>query len=62
MSKTVKLENAVYFRLDQLREKRETFSECVARLIALEDQVRKITDSLGTTLYPGDRTQNKKEF
>ena len=35
MSKTIKLEDQVYDRLEQLREKRETFSQVVARLLYL---------------------------
>jgi len=33
MSKTIKLEDQVYDRLEQLREKRETFSQVVERLL-----------------------------
>ena len=33
MSKTIKLENAVYAGLDEARGKRETFSDAVAKLL-----------------------------
>jgi len=36
MSKTVKLEDKVYHQLDQLRGKRETFSEVVLKLLAVK--------------------------
>ena len=37
MSKTIKLENRVYFQLDQLRGKRETFSDVVAKLLTTKE-------------------------
>lgn len=37
MSKTIKLENQVYFKLDSLRGKRETFSEVVAKLLTTKE-------------------------
>jgi len=39
MSKTIKLENQVYYQLDQLRGKRETFSDVVARLLTTKEGV-----------------------
>ena len=39
MSKTIKLENQVYDRLDRLRGKRETFSDVVAKLLTTKDGV-----------------------
>jgi len=39
MSKSVKLDDQVYQDLDQLREKRETFSQAVQRLLKLWGQI-----------------------
>jgi len=39
MSKTIKLENQVYYQLDQLRGKRETFSDVVAKLLTTKEGV-----------------------
>lgn len=39
MSKTIKLEDQVYHQLDQLRGKRETFSDVVARLLTTKEGV-----------------------
>ena len=39
MSKTIKLENQVYYQLDRLRGKRETFSEVVAKLLTTKEAV-----------------------
>ena len=37
MSKTIKLEDQVYHQLDQLRGKRETFSDVVAKLLTTKE-------------------------
>ena len=37
MSKTIKLEDKVYHRLDNLRGKRETFSDVVAKLLTTKE-------------------------
>jgi len=42
MSKTIKLDEQVYQELDQLREKRETFSQAVGRLISLYQAIEKV--------------------
>lgn len=39
MSKTIKLENQVYEKLDRLRGKRETFSDVVAKLLTTKEGV-----------------------
>ena len=39
MSKTIKIENQVYNQLDQLRGKRETFSDVVAKLLTTKEGV-----------------------
>lgn len=33
MSKSIKLENKVYYKLEEVREKRETFSQAVEKLL-----------------------------
>ena len=43
MLKTIKVQQMVYDKLDQLRDKRETFGECIERLIKAYDQIRQIT-------------------
>lgn len=50
MSKTIKLEDQVYYRLEELRAKRETFSQAVARVLRVVSKVEDVT----TILYPGD--------
>lgn len=37
MSKTIKLEDKIYHQLDQLRGKRETFSDVVAKLLTTKE-------------------------
>ena len=39
MSKTIKLEDQVYHRLDNLRGKRDTFSDIVAKLLTTKEGV-----------------------
>jgi len=39
MSKTIKLENQVYYQLDRLRGKRETFSDVVAKLLTSKEGI-----------------------
>lgn len=47
MSKTIKLEDQVHRDLEELRGKRETFSEAVARLINFHRDVHKLVWSHG---------------
>jgi len=42
MSKTVKLDDKVHSELEELRGKRETFSEVVARLVDVYRNIQKI--------------------
>lgn len=44
MSKTIRLEDEVYNRLDNIRGKRETFSQSVDRLVKIHDGLGMITD------------------
>ena len=39
MSKTIKLEDQVYYQLDNLRGKRETFSDIVTKLLTTKEGV-----------------------
>jgi predicted CopG family antitoxin len=47
MAKTVKLDDQVHQDLEELRTKRETFSQTVARLAAFYRQVSKLVWALG---------------
>lgn len=46
MSKQVRLEDNVYQRLDALRGKRESFSQCVERLISIIEPIRQASEML----------------
>jgi len=54
MSKTIWLRKETYDRLDALREKRETFSEVVDRLINLYVQMSDVSKTLGPSHYLHD--------
>jgi len=58
MSKTIKLEDQVYYRLDRLRGKRETFSDVVAKLLTTKDGVDTMTGLWQN--QPGERDQQTK--
>jgi len=51
MSKTIKLNEGTYNDLDELREKRETFDEVVARVLRVHRTVQGLSDSLGDHHY-----------
>lgn len=52
MSKTIKLEGGVYQRLEEIRGKRETFSQAVERLISVMEGFKHLTDiTEGTKEY-----------
>ena len=55
MSKTIKLEDRVYYQLDNLRGKRETFSDIVAKLLTTKEGI----DTMLRIWYsqPGEREQ-----
>ena len=42
MSKTIKLEDKVHRELEELRGKRETFSEAVARLVNFHREITRV--------------------
>lgn len=56
MSKTIWLRDETYHRLDALREKRETFSQAVDRLI----KVYAVIYEVGETLGPGHYLKSKQ--
>ena len=51
MAKTIWLTDGVYITLDAIREKRETFSEVVERLLKLYITMRDVSDTLGPSHY-----------
>lgn len=51
MSKTIKVDDQVYERLDGLIVHRETFSHVIQRLLKVYDIVSKIDDTLGPSHY-----------
>jgi len=51
MSKTIRLEDGVYIGLDAIREKRETFSEAVERIIRVYVTIKDVSDTLGPGHY-----------
>lgn len=51
MSKTIRLEDGVYITLDAIREKRETFSEAVERIIKVYVTIKDVSDTLGPGHY-----------
>ena len=51
MSKTIKLEDSVYLELEELRGKRETFSEAVARILNVAKTIRDVSEILGPGHY-----------
>lgn len=46
MSKTIKLEEQVYSKLEEFRDKRETFSEAVERLLELPQGIFNLVNVL----------------
>ncbi|MBA7699768.1 hypothetical protein ES703_108471 [subsurface metagenome] len=60
MSKTIKVEDKVYHRLDELREKRETFSEVVQRLLDLHVMLTDVSKVLGPGHYLHDVKQYRE--
>jgi predicted CopG family antitoxin len=54
MSKTIKVENEVYQKLDEERQKGETFSQVVAWLLRVAGQLKEVTKALGPGHYLHD--------
>jgi len=61
MSKSIKVTDGVYIALEAIREKRETFSECVERLIKVYATIKGVSDTLGPSHYLMERPQGVKE-
>lgn len=51
MSKTIKVNDQVYGELEQIRDKRETFSEVVQRLLKVFATLKEVSDTLGPAHY-----------
>jgi len=52
MGKTIRLEASVYGRLEQFRDKRETYSDAVGRLLTIRDGLASLTRTIeGVTEY-----------
>ncbi len=46
MSKTIRVDNQVYDRLEQFRDKRETYSQAVERLLEFEARINDLENRL----------------
>ncbi len=62
MSKTIRVRNQVYNELEELRDKRETFSEVIERLIKLYSTMRNVSDNLGPSHYLKERIKEVGEL
>jgi len=51
MSKSIKVTDGVYIALEAIREKRETFSEAVERMIKVYATIKDVSDTLGPSHY-----------
>ena len=62
-SKGIRLTDGCYTALDAIREKRESFSETVERLIRVYATMRSVSDTLGPSHYLKERPKegNGKE-
>jgi len=45
MAQTIRVDPGVYTALELERQKRETFSDCIRRLLSLAEQVRRIQEN-----------------
>jgi len=62
MGKTIKLEESVYFELDEIRVKGETFSQAVARLLDLRRMLSQLDPILrGQQAYQGWKSASERE-
>ena len=55
MSKTIRVEDQVYNELEELRGKRETFSEVIARTVNAYNTILGIRDGLPASHYLQER-------
>lgn len=61
MDRTIKLREDVYNRLEEVRGKRETFSEAVGRLLFIRDTIAGVADTLGPSHYLMRRPDSVEE-
>ena len=59
MSKTIRVDDQVYDQLEELREKRETFSEVIARALNAYNTIRGIRDGLPASHYLQERPREE---
>lgn len=59
MSKTIRVDDQVYGQLEELREKRETFSEVIARTVSAYNTIRGIRDGLPASHYLQERPKTE---
>ena len=62
MSKTIKLENSIYHRLEEVRKKRETFSEAVDRLLGVYETLMSVKTTLGPSHYLNEKPGGDKKI
>jgi hypothetical protein len=55
MSKQIRVSDPTYLRLETVREKRETFSQVIDRLLEVYLQIKNIKDTLGPSHYLRER-------
>ncbi len=60
MSKTIKLDDQVYVKLDEERQKGETFSQVVAWLLRVAGQLKEVSRTLGPGHYLHDVKQYRE--
>ncbi|MBA7607947.1 hypothetical protein ES703_15117 [subsurface metagenome] len=61
MSKLVRVSDEVYDKLDAIREKRETFSEAVERIIEVYTKMQEVSDTLGPAHFLKERSEARLE-
>lgn len=59
--KSIKIEQGVYDRLDNIRGKHETFSECIARLVSLIETVKEIGEPIREAHHLRDRAKEEED-
>jgi len=59
MSKTIRVEDGVYNELEELRSKRETFSEVIERLLAIVRPLQEASSILGPSHYLKERPKQE---
>jgi len=59
MSNTIRLSAETYFALEEIREKRETFSQTVDRIIRVYTTMKEVSDTLGPDHYLKERQDER---